>query len=61
MDLTLDQEIWFKVTEHPLPITTTKIYSNTKIYSKWGDIFHNEMYWTNITRGDINPLYSIIS
>lgn len=22
MDLTLDQEIWFKVTEHPLPITT---------------------------------------
>lgn len=55
MDLTLDQEIWFKVTEHPLPITTNVIYS------KWGNIFHNEMYWTNITCGDINPLYSIIS
>lgn len=58
MDLTLDQEIWFKVTEHPLPITTNVLI---KIYSKWGDIFHNEMYWTNITRGDIIHLYSIIS
>lgn len=48
MDLTLDQEIWFKVTEHPLPITT-----NVLRFIQNGA--------TNITRGDINPLYSIIS
>lgn len=58
MDLTLDQEIWFKVTAWA-PLTYN--HQCVKIYSKWGDIFHNEMYWTNITRGDINPLYSIIS
>lgn len=56
MDLTLDQEIWFI---HWAPLTYN--HQCVKIYSKWGDIFHNEMYWTNITCGDINPLYSIIS
>lgn len=56
MDLTLDQEIWFS---HWAPLTYN--HQSVKIYSKWGDIFHNEMNWTTITGGDINPLYSIIS